>query len=69
MDIQIRDKVRQKSLPAKTAPKGDVIAITHWALEAEDGPAERWDIGIRSTGSDRILWLDSGDVLVTKKAG
>lgn len=62
MDIGLGDKVKDKSGPTK----GTVIAITHWA--AENDKPERWDIGVRPAGTDRITWLDSDTVQVTKAA-
>lgn len=65
MDIKIRDRVKAK----EGDTLGAVVAITHWDQPNEDGaPGERWDIGVKPDRSDRIVWLDSEAVRVTKAA-
>lgn len=65
MDIGLRDQVKAIDGPLK----GTVIAITSWAVDGDADKTERWDIGIRTSGTDRISWADSETLRITKKAG
>lgn len=61
-EVRLRDRVKDR----EGDTLGPVVAITEWAVDGPEGPTSRWDIGVKPDRSDRITWLDSERVRVTK---